>query len=428
MSAGTAVEMIILGILILFSAFFSGVETALTSMTKLRIKQLIGKEGKKSEILNIWVKKSDKLLVTILVGNNIVNIGAASMGALVADKLFAHAPMGMTIAISWFAVTFLILTFGEIIPKSFARKHAEGISIFCLPYLNAISVFLTPVNKIFMFIVKVFMRIIGTDYQVLPTKITEEEIRTFVDVGEKEGVIPREEKELIHSIFEFGDKIVREIMTPRVDIIAVSEDESVEAAKNIVRKTLFSKIPVYGKDMDDIKGVFYAKDLIAARTPSDSSDGFKLADIMRDALFIPKTKRISDLMKEMQKKKVHIAIVLDEYGGTSGLVTLEDIIEEIVGEIQDEFDTDENYYTEINENEYIFDAKMPISEANEYLSKGARLPENENYDSIGGFITTHLGRIPSRGEKIAMENFSMEIIDADDKSVKKVKVTGKKEE
>ncbi|MBN2190758.1 MAG: HlyC/CorC family transporter [Candidatus Aureabacteria bacterium] len=428
MATGVIIEVIVMIMLIFLSAFFSGIETALTSMTKLRIKQLLSKENKKAEVINIWVKKSDKLLITILVGNNIVNIGAASMGALVVDNLFAHASMGRAIAISWFTVTFLILTFGEIIPKSVARKHAEGISIFCLPYLRAISIMLTPVNKIFTFIVRIFMRIIGSDYQVVPAKITEEEIKTFVDVGEKEGVIPRDEKELIHSIFEFGDKIVREIMTPRVDIIAVAEDEPVEAAKNIVKKTLFSKIPVYGKDMDDMKGIFYAKDLIAANSSEDFPGELKLADIMREVLFVPETKRISALMKEMQKKKVHIAIVLDEYGGTAGLVTLEDIIEEIVGEIQDEFDTDENYYTEINENEYIFDAKMSIDEANEYLSKGARLPESENYDTIGGFIIAHLGKIPRKGEKIAMENLSMEIVDADDKSVKKVKVTGKKEE
>ncbi|MCK9555591.1 hemolysin family protein [bacterium] len=428
MTTSVIIEIIVLVVLIFLSAFFSGVETALTSMTKLRIKQLLGKENKKAEVINIWIKKSDKLLITLLVGNNIANIGAASMGALVVNNLFSHSSMGRAIAISWFTVTFLILTFGEIIPKSVARKHAEGISIFCLPYLHAISIMLTPVNKIFMFIVRIFMRIIGSDYQVVASKITEEEIKTFVDVGEKEGVILRDEKELIHSIFEFGDKIVREIMTPRVDIIAVSEDDSIETAKNIVKKTLFSKIPVYGKDMDDMKGIFYAKDLIAAKPSENFQGDLRLTDIMRDVLFVPETKRISALMKEMQKKKVHIAIVLDEYGGTAGLITLEDVIEEIVGEIQDEYDTDENYYTEINENEYIFDAKMSIDEVNEYLSNGVKLPESENYDTIGGFIITHLGKIPRKGEKITMVNFSMEIVDADDKSVKKVKVTGKKEE
>ncbi|MEA3347135.1 MAG: CNNM domain-containing protein, partial [Candidatus Auribacterota bacterium] len=226
MDIGLIIEIIILAILIFLSAFFSGVETALTSMTKLRIKQLLEKKISKANIINVWVKKSDKLLISILVGNNIVNIGAASLGALVVERLLpAGGSFGKAVAISWGLVTFLILTFGEIVPKSFARKHAEKVSIVCLPYLIVISFLLTPFNKIFLLIVRVFMRIIGSKHEIIPTKITEEEIKTIVNVGGKEGVIPEEEKELIHSIFEFGDTIVREIMTPRVDIIAVSEHE-----------------------------------------------------------------------------------------------------------------------------------------------------------------------------------------------------------
>lgn len=419
------IEIIILVILILLSAFFSGVETALTSMTKLRIKQLLEKEVSKTNVINVWVKKSDKLLISLLVGNNIANIGAASLGALVVERLLpAGGSFSKAVAISWGLVTFLILTFGEIVPKSFARKHAEKVSIVCLPYLIVISFILTPFNKIFLLIVRVFMRIIGSKYEVPPAKITEEEIKTIVSVGGKEGVIPEQEKELIHSIFEFGDTIVREIMTPRVDIIAVSEHESLESTKNLIRKTFYSKIPVYRKNLDDIKGIFYAKDFIVEKAGKiEKGTSLKASNITRGAFFVPETKRISALLKEMQRKKVHIAIVLDEYGGTSGLVTLEDILEEIVGEIRDEFDVDEHPITAIGENEYIFDARLSIDEINKFLDGKVRMLEGDDYDTVGGFIIEYLGKIPKQGDKINIENFTIDVLKADDKTVRSIKLT-----
>ena len=431
MDISLIIEVIILAILIFLSAFFSGVETALTSMTKLRIKQLLEKEVSRANVINVWVKRSDKLLISILVGNNIVNIGAASLGALVVERLLpAGGSLGKAVAISWGLVTFLILTFGEIIPKSFARKYAEKVSIICLPYLIFISFLLTPFNKIFLLIVRVFMRTIGSKYEVIPTKITEEEIKSIVNVGQKEGVIPEEEKELIHSIFEFGDTIVREIMTPRVDIIAVSEHESLESTKNLVRKTLYSKIPVYGKNFDDIKGIFYAKDFIVEKAGKiEEETSLKASNITREAFFVPETKRISSLLKEMQRKKIHIAIVLDEYGGTSGLVTLEDILEEIVGEIRDEFDVDEHLVTAIGENEYVFDARLSIDEANKFLDGKVRIPEGDDYDTVGGFIIEYLGKIPKRGDKVNIEDFTIDVLKADDKTVRSIKlIISKKEE
>jgi CBS domain containing-hemolysin-like protein len=331
--------MIVLLVLIMFSAFFSAAETAFTSLSRLKVSHLIERKIPGARMVKKLKDHPARLLSTILIGNNIVNIAASVLATQIIYNYFAArggGSAGLIMGIAIGAMTFFILVFGEITPKTTAIRQAERLSLLFAYPLYLISIVLTPLAALLTWISAPFVLLFGGRIPEQGPFITEEELRFIISAGEKEGVLEREEKEMISSIFEFGDTLVREVMTPRPDILAVDESESLLAAVDLIRDSGHSRIPVYENNIDNIIGILYAKDLLSAR------DG-KLKDYMRSALFIPETKKVDELLHQMQANRTHVAIVVDEYGVTSGLVSMEDLIEEIVGEIHDEFERRRGY-------------------------------------------------------------------------------------
>lgn len=301
-------HLMILVIFLFLSAFFSGAETALTSLGKLKIKELMEKGGKWKKSVSIWIEHPNKILTTILIANNVVNVGAATLATAISIKIFASKGVG----IAWGIMTFLILQFGEITPKIFARQHAERLSLLVIKPLQVLSLILSPIIRVLVFLTNLILKPFGGGMTIETSFITEEEIRGLISAGEKEGVLEEEEKEMLHSIFEFGDTKVSEVMIPRVDMVAIDEDIPLNMLLNLIKEKRHSRIPVYRENVDEIVGIFYVKDLLTLWRENREA---KVKDLMRPAYFVPESKKVSDLLHQFQKKKVHMAIVVDEYGG-----------------------------------------------------------------------------------------------------------------
>ncbi len=366
------------------SAFFSCSETALLSVSKIRIRTLAEEGNKKAKQVEKLINNTDSLLSTILVGNNLVNIGASSLSTVLAVEFFGDVGAGIATGI----VTIVILICGEITPKSLAAKYPDSISMAVAPLISFLVKVLTPIvfllNIITGFIVKIF----GGNNSTSPT-LTEEELKTYVTVSHEEGIIEEEEKEMIHNVFEFGDTEIREIMTPRIHVVSISDDVTYDELLDIYKEQRFSRIPVHNsEDYDDIIGVLNVKDLLLAN-PDKSN--FKVSDYTREAFIVYEFNHISDVFERMRStKKASLAVVLDEYGIVSGIVTIEDMIEEIVGEIDDEYDIEEENIKQIDESTYMIDGSTNINEINDEL--GTHF-SSDDFESIGGLVLGELGEI-----------------------------------
>ena len=389
-----SLEYILLVILFILSGFFSGSEVALISVNKFRIKKLAEEGNKNAKIVDKLLENPQRFLTTILVGNNLVNIAAASIATDLAIKTFGNLGVGIATGV----VTITILIFGEIIPKNLAISNSEKFSLFVARPLY----FFEKIFFLLSVLLSGVVRIMPSSQRRTPL-LTEEEIKTIIEYGAREGVIEKEEKEIIKSVFKFGDTDVKEIMVPRIDIVAIEADKTVEEALDLILKTGHSKIPVYEGNIDNIIGMIYVKDVLQHVKEGKNP---KVKDITRKVLFVPESKKIDDLLREMQESKIHMAIVVDEYGGVSGLVTLEDIIEEIVGEIEDEFDREEKKIIKLSENEAIVDARLSISDVEEALN--IKLPKGE-YDTIAGLILDILEKIPNVGEKVVVNDIELTV-------------------
>ncbi|MBI5698689.1 HlyC/CorC family transporter [Candidatus Saganbacteria bacterium] len=389
-------EIIILTALILFSAFFSAAETALTSLSRLKVSHLVERKVPGARMVKRLKDEPARMLSTILIGNNIVNITASVMATQIIYNYFAQrggGNAGLIIGAATGIMTFFILVFGEITPKTTAIRQAEKFALLFAYPLYLISILLMPVATLLTWISAPFVLLLGGRIPEQGPFITEEELRFLISAGEKEGVLEREEKEMISSIFEFGDTLVREVMTPRPDILAIEDSEPVEKAIDLIKDSGHSRIPIYENNIDNVLGVIYAKDLLSAR------DG-NLKDYMRSALFIPETKRVAELLHQMQSNRTHLAIVVDEYGVTSGLVTMEDLIEEIVGEIHDEFERGVKNLEKLDESTYLVDGKVAVDEVNQ--AAGLDLPTDES-DSLGGLVFGRLGKVPAVGDMVKFD-------------------------
>ncbi len=393
-------ELVLLGFFILFSSFFSGSETALMSVSKVKIRHEMHRGVERAKAVDRLLKSPTKLLTTILVGNNVVNIAGSALATTLALDLFgSHGPWIATIF-----MTVLVLLFGEITPKSFAAQNPEKVSYWSAPYLLFLGVIFKPLVKVLVKITNIIIRLIGGDPNKQQPFITEDEIIRVVNVGEEEGVIEEVEKEMIHSIFEFDDTVVREVMIPRIDMVSIEKNTPIEEVVDIIIEKGYSRIPVYSETIDNIVGVLYAKDLLKF-LKKDFHD-IKIEELMRTAYYIPDSKKVNQLLSELRVKKVHMAIVLDEYGGTAGIVTIEDLLEEIVGDIQDEYDVEELDYHFISDSELIVDARMPVDELNDLLN--GSFPE-EDYDTIGGLVLGILGHVPFSGETLEYDGIKIAI-------------------
>ncbi len=415
---------ILLIILVTMSAFFSASETALTAFNRSKLKAIAEKNQRKADLLKGWLKKPNEILTALLIGNNIVNILASSIATMVAISILGNN--SRAIAISTGAMTILLLIFGEITPKVVAKAYSTHISNAVIKLVYMLSKLFLPISKILMVVSKLIARMFGVKIDEIAFLITEEEIKSVVSVGEEEGVIEEEEKKMIHSIFEFTDTTVKEIMIPRTTVFAVEASKTLEEIWDVITGNGYSRIPVYEEGIDNIIGVFYIKDIF--NVIRDGKLNMQVKSFIREAYFVPETKALVEMLEEFKKKHIHMAIVLDEYGGTSGIITIEDLIEEIVGDINDEFDIEhDEEIKKVADNKYIIDAMLDVEFLNEELS--IDLPVSEDYDSLGGYIYSVLGRVPLEKDTITHDNGKVEIrvLEVDNRRIVKALIIKREE-
>lgn len=398
-----------LAILLLLSAFFSSSETAFLSCRKIRIRHLKEEGNRKAELIEKMMEEPDKVIASIVTGNNIVNVAASAFATSLAITLFGNQGIGIAIGL----MTFLILVIGEITPKGFAVKNPEWLALTFARPLYVVTKILSPVATGLTGITKGVIRLTGGSLEHSPF-LTEEEFKTLLAIVEEEGSLEQEERERIFKVFEFSDTIAKEVMTPRVDIVGLDKESSLKEARHTVVSTGFSRVPVYEENIDHIIGILYAKDLLQY----SENNNHKLEDLLRSPYFIPETKKVDELLTEMQKSKIHLAIVVDEYGGTAGMVTIEDLLEEIVGEIFDEYDVTNIPIRKIDERTVMLDGMVPIDEVNELM--GIHIPE-DGFETIGGFMLDQFGRIPIEGERITFDNVHFIVFKTDGVRIMKVK-------
>jgi gliding motility-associated protein GldE len=401
------------------SGFFSASETAYFSISTSDIERMRNKKDYGSKQIVQLLTQPKKLLITIIVGNTIVNIGAASLAAIVTldicDALGVDPKLGILIDV--IIVTFVILIVAEIIPKVVAVKNAIKVAKnFAFP-LTLFYYLFSPIVSIFHALTQWLTSIFNVSKNRL--LLSEDELRSIVDMGEEKGTLQQDEKEMIHSIFEFGETTVKEIMIPRIDMVCISTDSKLDSLLSLIKKYLHSRIPLYKDKVDNIIGIIYAKDLLPFVNRKSKEDA-NLEKLARPAYFVPEQKKIDELLREFQSQRIHMAIVVDEYGGTSGIVTLEDIIEEIVGEIQDEHDSEQPLYKKIHENEYLVDGGMDLEEMNEELQ--LNLPTEEGVETLGGFLFGLFGSVPREKQSVSYESYKFVIEKVIRRRITKVKI------
>lgn len=416
MDPSISIQFIFLIILLMLSAFFSSAETALTTVNRHRIRSLEEDGVSRASLVLKLIDNPGKLLSTILIGNNIVNLSASSLATTLAIKMLGSVGAGIATGI----LTVLILIFGEITPKTYATIKSESLSLFYAPIIYGLTIILTPVISIVNRLSSGLLMIMRIDPSQSKKIMTEKELRTIVDVSHEEGVIEEDEKEMINNVFDFGDLCAREIMIPRIDIEFAPVDISYEDLLQIFMNGRHSRLPVYDDTKEKVIGIVYLRDLFFYHT-KHSDEAFDLRNIMRTPYFTYETQNISTLMAEMRTESISFAIVLDEYGATAGLLTLEDLVEEIIGEIRDEYDKAESdQFHMLTENSYVVEGSMKLDDLNDLLKLDI---DSEDYDSVGGKIIELLDHIPKQGECAVFENVTFQVIKANKHRIDKVLVT-----
>ncbi len=400
MDSSDAIQFLILIILICLSAFFSSAETSMTTVNKIRIQALAEQGDKKALTLLNVIEDSGKLLSTILIGNNIVNISASSLATTLTMRLFGNTAVSISTGI----ITLLVLIFGEITPKTLATVHAEKMALSYAKVIRILMFILTPVIFIVNKLAQGVLTLMRIDANAKGNTITEHELRTLVNVGHEEGVIESEERQMIYNVFDFGDSQAEDVMIPRIDVTFADVNSSYEDLVGLFRDEKHTRFPVFEDTTDNIIGIVNVKDLLLT-----SKEDFSVRKILRQAYFTYEYKRTSELLIEMKENSVTFAVVLDEYGATSGIVTLEDLIEEIVGDIHDEYDSEEEELREIiPEREYIALGSARLDDLDEILHLNIA---SDDYDSIGGYIIEQLDRFPTAGESVTTDGGIRLVVD-----------------
>lgn len=382
-------------ILLILSAFFSSCETAFSSANQLRLRTLSEEGSKKADRALRILEKYPKFLSTILIGNNLVNISASALVTTLA--LSTGYPWAVSVATG--VLTFIVLLFGEIIPKTWANLYAENIVLFYAPAVQVLMILLTPFIIVTEAIATVFLKIFGIDPKKKKTVITENELRTIVEASHEEGVIEEKEREMINNVVDFGDACARDIMIPRIDLVMVPDTATYDEVRKVFKKNLYTRIPVYRDSNDNVVGILNIKEFLLLDEQDKAN--FKPEDLMREPYYTYEYKKTSELMMELRAATNSAAIVLNEYGAAEGMVTMEDLLEEIVGEIRDEFDEEEDHLIQKKaENVYLLPGNMKLDDINNSL--GCDL-QSEDYDSIGGLMIELLDdRLPDRGEMVEL--------------------------
>ncbi|MGM0602328.1 MAG: hemolysin family protein [Bacillota bacterium] len=404
-------ELLILAALLFFSAFFSGSETAFMAVNRIKIKERVQRGDDKASRVDKLLNNQTKLLTTILIGNNLVNIAASSIATALAIRLFGNKGIGIATG----AVTLLILVFGEITPKALGNNKSVKYTETAAPFLFYMGKLLAPFIYLFTKIVKIF---VGDKDLISSAFLSEEEIRRFVEVSHREGIIKETEQEMIQSVFEFDDTLVKEIMIPRTDMVCIEKSAGLEELIGLAVEKGHSRIPVFEESIDNIIGLIYIKDLLELLLEKEKE--VSIEDFVKPIYFIPEGKPINQLLSEMKKRKEHMAVVIDEYGGTAGLITIEDLLEEIVGDIQDEFDLEPKYIEILSDKELMLDGRVDIDELNELLHNP--LPVSEDYETISGLILYYLNRLPEAGDRIDLDELEVIVEDVLDNRIRKIRL------
>ena len=401
----SGIQLLAIFIMLCLSAFFSSAETALTTVNKMRVRTLAEAGNRQAIMLAKVTENPGKMLSTILVGNNIVNLSASAIMTTLAMQTFGSKAVGAATGI----LTLIILVFGEITPKTVSTLNAEKIALAYANVIYWLVILMTPVIFLINQLSMGVLFLLRIDPKKKQDSITEDELRTIVKVSHEEGVIEMEEKKMINNVFDFGDSLAKDIMIPRIDMVMVDADITYEDLLEVFREERFTRIPVYEKSTDNVIGIINMKDLLLF----DQNGDFLVRDFLRQPLYTYEFKKTAELMMEMRKTFNNIVIVLDEYGATAGLITLEDMLEEIVGEIRDEYDEDEeDEVREVAPGEYIVEGAMKLDDLNDMLDLNL---ESEDYDSIGGLIIGQLEHLPEQGEEVLYENLRL-IVDQVEKN------------
>ncbi len=398
---------IVIGLLILCSSFFSCIETAFSCVSTARLKNEESKGNKKAKNALFITENFDKALTTILIGNNVVNLGCSSLATVLCMNIFQN----FAAAISTGLTTILVLTFGEIIPKCIGKEKSEAVALNTAIILKGLMIVLTPLSFLFIAIKTGALKLLNIRNDS-PT-VTEDELKYIIEHSENEGVLEEEESEMVQSALEFDEKSAFEVLTPRVDMLALDIDDDFETNKNKILTERYSRVPVYKENLDNILGILYTRDyleeLIDGKTPD-----IKL--LINDAFFTYKSRKLSALMNDLRKNQVNMAIVTDEYGGTLGIVTMEDLIEEIVGEIYDEDEDIEKEYTKLRENCYFVSGDLDFDQLLELTDREDFDNDTESH-TVGGFIFEHMGRIPKEGDKFEIDGLSFEVYKVEERRI-----------
>lgn len=409
-SGDAIIRLCILFILLMLSAFFSSAETALTTVNKIRIRTLAESGHKRAGTVIKIIEDQGKMLSAILIGNNVVNLSASSLLTMLATDFFGSKAVGIATGV----LTLLILVFGEITPKTISTISSETISLNYAPFIYALTYLLTPVIFLVNQLSMGVLRLLRIDPNKKPDSITEDELRTIVEVSHEEGVIQTEEKKMITNVFDFGDNLAKDIMVPRIDMTFIQADATYDELLEVFREEKYTRIPVYEDSTDNVIGIINVKDLLLL----DSKENFRIRDFLRQPLYTYEFKKAAELMVEMRKTLSNLVIVLDEYGATAGLITLEDMLEEIVGEIRDEYDEDEDEnLVELAPGEYRVDGSMKLNDLNDHLNLKL---ESEDYDSLGGLVIGLLDHLPEEGEEVVHEGLRMVVEQMDKNRIEAV--------
>jgi CBS domain containing-hemolysin-like protein len=411
-------DIFIIAASIIAVAVLSSSESSFIAVNKIRVRSLMEKGDPRAKAVQGILDRHDRLFSAVILSGNLFTILATSMGTALALR-YLGPEAGIVIATV--VMTFLTVVFGELAPKTFAVTHSEKVSLMLARPLALYIKLIAPLIWIFNACSNLILRLFGVKEKPASPFVTEDEIKTMISIGQEEGTIEEEEKKLLHKVFEFGDTEVSEAMVPRTEVVAISEDATVNDAMKLVSEKGFSRYPVIRENMDNITGILYIKDLLITMSQTDIQE-LSISNFMREPYYIPENKMVSELLDDMRKRKFHIAVVIDEYGGTAGLVTLEDIMEEIVGGLQDEFEAIEakKDVEIIDERTFVVIGQTPIDEINELVETDI---STEDFNTIGGYVFGLFGRLPKIGEQVRSQSLRFLITDMEDKKISKIKIT-----
>ncbi|NLU35489.1 MAG: HlyC/CorC family transporter [Clostridiales bacterium] len=425
-------SVLVIVVLIMLNAYFAGSEMALVSINETKIRMMIESGNKKAESVKNMLSEPSKFLSTIQIGITLAGfLSSAFASEAFADRLVewfltrgigikASVMKPIAVVVITFILSYFTLVFGELVPKRLAMQNAEKLSLRIVGPLRFLSVITSPIVKLLTVSTNFFVKLAGGNPNADDEEVTEEEIRMLIDVGEEKGTIDEIEKQFINNVFEFDDKVAADIMTHRTRVVAVSIDSALDDIVKVIGDKKYTRIPVYDGSIDNIVGILHVKDLLLYLA-SNGLNSFDIHKLIRAPYFVPESKKLDELFRELQVKKVHMVVVVDEYGGTAGIITVEDLLEEIVGNIFDEHDEEELKYEKIDESTYLFDGSISLEQVSELIK--VVLPVDD-YDTLSGYIIGQLGQIPNQGEKpvVEIDNLVFKVEEIEDKTISRIKV------